>query len=44
MYTISFINNIYNNIINIYKTKCINVMYIYKTKYTRKYIRVIITF
>ena len=29
---------------NIYNTKCINVMYIHKTKYTCKYIRVVITF
>ena len=25
-----------NNIISIYKTKCINIMYVHKMKYTRK--------
>ena len=34
-YIISLINNIYNIEMNIYKMKCINVMYIYKTKYMR---------
>ena len=38
------ITNKYNNIISIYKTKCLNVMYIYKAKYTRKYIRIVTTF
>ena len=34
----------YNNIINIYKMKCINIMYIYKMKYMRKCIHVVIIF
>ena len=41
------INRYNNNIINIYKTKCISIMYyyfFYKMKYMRKYIRVEITF
>ena len=37
MYINKIITNKYNNnIISIYKTKCINIMYIYKTKYTRR--------
>ena len=47
MYTNKIINNRYNknnNIISIFKAKFINIMYIYKTKYTRKCIRVVITF
>ena len=35
-------NNNNNNTKSIYKMKCINIMYIYKTKYTRKYVRVVI--
>ena len=33
-----------NNIINIFKAKCINIIYIYKTEYMRKFIGVVITF
>ena len=31
-----------NNKINVYKMKCINVMYIYKTKYMHNRIRIVI--
>ena len=37
-------NGYSNNIISIYNTKCINIIYIYKIKYMGKYIRIVITF
>ena len=46
MYINKIITNRYNNnnIISIYRMKYINIMYIYKTKYTRKRIHVAMTF
>ena len=47
MYINKIISNRYNknnNIISIFKAKCINIIYIYKTEYTHNCIRVVITF